>query len=299
MSPSRVDRRPLGVAPRARAAAALAALTALTVLTVLTAGPLAAAKSGAGSVEKAALDLAVGQSASPARESIVFATTLTGWIDWSENWLASLDWGFAWVSVAETGAPARDGLWWGNPAFAAHYRALLDGWRLRVGLGIVAPAAQLDTASAAETARGAYAYQRAAGIVGGWDPWLWAPDTLSFIVPARVESLAGSVLLGAELGVGVLVGVQEHVDDVGAVLQLGFDAAYVSDIVRLGLGLYGVWTPTAARDEFQGSLEPYLRLETDPVFIRLAFTVNLDTPYGTSFADDGLWGLRLGVGADL
>lgn len=292
MSPSRGDRLTGRRAPR-RAAATLAALIAVAL------APLAAGKSGAGSVEKAAVDLAVGQSSSPARESIVFETTLTGWIDWSESWLASVDWGFAWVSVAEAGAPARDGIWWGNPAFAAHYRTLLDGWQLRIGLGIVAPAAQLDTTTAAETARGAYAYQRAAGIVGGWDPWLWAPDTLSFIVPARVESLAGSVLLGAELGVGVLVGLEGHVDEVGAVLQLGFDAAYVSDIVRLGLGLYGVWTPTAARDEFQGSVEPYVRLDTDPVFIRLAFTVNLDTPYGTSFGDDGLWGLRLGVGADL
>lgn len=266
---------------------------------VAAAAPSALGKSGAGSMEKAALDMAVGHSTSPTREVIAFAPTLTGWIDWTESWVGSLDWGFAWVSMAPQGAETREAVWWGNPAFAAHYRAVAGGWLLRLGIGVAVPAAQLEGASAEQGAQSLAAYTRAAGVFGGWDPWLWAPETLSLLVPARAESLAGSLLLGAELGVGVLIGLDERVDDLGAVVQIGFDAAYATEIVRLGVGLYGVWTPTRARDEFQGSVEPYARIEAGPVFVRLALTVNLDTPFGTSFTDDGLWGLRLGIGADL
>jgi len=140
---------------------------------------------------------------------------------------------------------------------------------------------------------------------GGRDAWLWLPDTLGVVLPsARVDYRRDALELSGGLDFALLVPTANTSRrDLGSVLQLQVEAAYrVVEALRLGAALSGVASLSGdvlTGDDFQSSADVFAGLDAGGAMLELRFTTNLDKPFGFSFDQDGVWGLRLNLGIRL
>jgi len=175
--------------------------------------------------------------------------------------------------------------------------------RHRVGLGVTLPIATANDAAE----RGAL--QLALAERGGWDPWLWAISRMSLVATGQLETdLAEQVVVGGDAGVGVLF----HAGDSSAGLgddetvfsaQVAGNLEYRLDAVALGVRLSLVLAGEEVfqeREDFQLAVTPYGRLALgEATFLSAAFVLNVNPPYGFSFSEGEVWGVRVGVGTSL
>ncbi len=220
-----------------------------------------------------------------------------------------LDWGMASHSLTDyvpfdqtNGAGADQSTFrLGNP-----YMAFLFGWRIperriRAGIGLAAPAARLRTEEVVESEVDNSAFFAMAGIHGGRDAWLWAPETLSVVGHFDIDfRWANGLVVGGALKAAELVGVDRRDGELDTFVQLDLLVGWEHPVVRPGLLVaYGnVVTSDAERDQADFiSATPEVRFRIPKaVDLVLGLTFNVDKPYGVSFADDGSnWGLSFAV----
>jgi hypothetical protein len=130
------------------------------------------------------------------------------------------------------------------------------------------------------------------------DLGLWAPETLSIVAPARVET-GDKVVLGADAAVGVHIPAGSG-GDVDLSLQLDPGVGFwASETVLVGGRFPIVWVPTSDGDNAQVAVEPYARFDFGSAFFNARFTLNLDEPLGFGFDEGKIWALHVGFGAAL
>ncbi len=188
----------------------------------------------------------------------------------------------------------------GNPTFAAKYHAISNGIDAHVGAGVALPLASLSRTDASILWKAA-GYTATLGTRGIWNVWWYYPDALTLFLPFGIRYVGDQGLdVGAEAAVGVLMYTGSGSQDPRGALQIGAHVGYASSSVEAGLRLQGVRIPgDSANDQFQSSLEPYVRALLDHAFFGAGFLVNLDEPFGPLLDAGKVWGLRLEGGARL
>jgi hypothetical protein len=188
----------------------------------------------------------------------------------------------------------------GNPFLSGHYVLATEALNFRLGAGIAIPLAGV---SGDRGVSRAFGYENAIANRAGFDRWLWEPDRLGLVVPARVEGLVGRVLLGADGAVGALLWTGAGTQDTTYFGQLAGEVGYqISNRSTLGLRFLGHWLPDVDVDDpsFAFALEPGFRTQLGNAgFLGLRLTLPVDEPYGFAFEEGGNWGLSVTFGTQL
>jgi hypothetical protein len=201
---------------------------------------------------------------------------------------------FKFEDVANNTEPSVGGraLFSGNP-FAALYhvdRSDQDFTRVGVGLALPLSGAGFGNDGIAEEGQEDALAQR-----GAWNVWMWFPNALSLVLPARVEHRSDALVLGADLALAISVG--------GGVIvpsgQIALMAAARLGDISIGSRVQVMWSPVLEdrHGNVQAALVPFVQAELagGAAFADARFVVNLDSPYGV-FGDDPRWGVLLGGG---
>ena len=239
-----------------------------------------------------------------------------------DNVLLSADWGFAFASFDDGDSDESD-FRTGNIFLGAHYVRHEGDLRFRVGGGLTLPIANIPDADNDQELEDAFValatYATAVAARGAWDLWLWLPETMSLVVPFRLEKrLAPAIELGVDAALAMLIPIADNEGGTDLLIQVAGDLAFLlSQDVRLGFRLQFAWVATddesddapnftsmiftddddpGENDELQLSFEPYVRGYLGSGFLQARLVINLDEPAGFGFDDDGVWGLFLGGG---
>lgn len=178
-----------------------------------------------------------------------------------------------------------------NPFVGAYYLVDLPALKFTIGGGVALPLASADNLLDAAT------LGTVLGANGGWNTWMYLPDTVSFIAPARVDvSLVGLVGAAAEAGIGVMVPTKSAGRQTDFAYQLAGEA-YLGLGIEPGLRVQYVHVPTAKSgvNDVAISVEPFVRLGAGPVHLQAGITYNVTKPYGPSTDTGGIWGAHLGL----
>ncbi len=170
-----------------------------------------------------------------------------------------------------------------NPFVAAHYSLNLVAAELSVGAGVAVPIVDADGLS------GIPLLMR-----GGWNAWLYRPDTLTIATPASLDFNIPAFDLRAEGALMLGVPTKDGGDTDFGFQLAGEVAIPAAVIIDLGARLQLV---SPDFDEANLSIEPFAQLALGPLLARVGFLINLDSP--NSFSDGGVWGLRAGLGLSL
>ena len=135
---------------------------------------------------------------------------------------------------------------------------------------------------------------------GYWDSQAFARQTVPFAVRTGLEYVEGIASLRVQLEPVFGIAIDHNVEHLFAIqhaveLQLGH-------VIGGGLRYQGVGMVTegfsgSKDDRYQATLEPFLRLQRDPIFARLGVMMPLDKPLGAPFENG--WGARVVVGYSL
>ncbi len=211
-------------------------------------------------------------------------------------------WGMSYANVDRDPDVDRDNTFRvGNPYLAFHYQGRKNEFSYRVGVGATIPAATLpDDINEQVTAASAYAL--AAAIRGNNNFWLWDPHTVSVIVPVAFERYKPSGFLwGAYLDTGALIKIDNknpRTSKTDFIMQMAAMMGYqATDWLRVGSRFSLVLIPKFKEQATQLAVEPYLRFGRDNAFGAIRLNINIDNPWGFSFDDRQVWGLRIGGGA--
>jgi hypothetical protein len=227
-------------------------------------------------------------------DATVLTPQISGWLSIDQRVRVEASFGFAHLA-----AGGESQLELGNPYLGAAF-TLPTRARAFAGLGVALPVASipddlLGAAAALAT------YTSAWNVRALRDLWLWFPDTLSVVLSGGAATPAGS---GFEVSVkghaAVLVPTKTAGRDKAELdLQLVGTGAYaIGSVLKVGVDLGAVWVPTGDgdSDNFQLSVEPFVRANLGPVSARVGLTLPIDEPLGPPFEGDAGWGLRVGVG---
>jgi hypothetical protein len=244
------------------------------------------------------LELAFGVSGSTELRTVVMTSplvTISAPVSGDASFVSQ--WGF----TVATGEPT-------DPTFASTSFVLgnpLVGWAILFSEGFVfAPSLTLPVASRpdAEHRRPAseFALSGGLGLRGAVDPWLWAPDEFSIVLPLSYVAWLDPVLIETHAKVGFLFPTKGPDADTDFVLQLQLRlAAHLGAGVWLAAGLSAVYTSTDV-DKFQAALSPELRFVIGPgSHLGITLLMNLDTPYGPFSEPGRFWGVHITASARL
>lgn len=184
----------------------------------------------------------------------------------------------------------------GNVYIGGDWRADVDILSFELGAGLTLPTASTpDDAMDASAARSAYMTAR--GLAGLGEFWLYQPDTMAFVVPARAKLDLAMVEVRGDVTWAALIPTADMAS-FDTTLQTGLEALINVPFVGFGARAQAVWVPTVDGDKLQLAVAPLVEAEIGPVFARTMFLVNLDGPSGFSFEDrsDRFWGWHLGAG---
>lgn len=218
----------------------------------------------------------------------------------------TLDWGVTSTSMAPETGDSIDDFSMGNPYIAAHY-ALMDnaGIKATAGLGIGVPLASVPDATSLEDMDDALARLANLGTainMRGWQAmWLYAPDTMSVVIPVKARAKFKSGLrAGGELAFAAFIPTGDDEDaDTEMGVDLAVEASFKAGVVEPGLRLGMVYALTSDADDVtQMFAEPFVKADFGAGFARVGFSMNIDEPAGFAFDDEGFWGLNIGGGAN-
>lgn len=221
-----------------------------------------------------------------------------------------LDWGFPFATTKDTATGDSAGRFsLGNPYLGASWVDTGPTREIRVGAGLALPVAHVpsvDFGSSPEEVRDAglafLGYTFALAMWGLWNEWLYAPDTLSLVLPASIDAKVGHAL---RAGGSAALDVAFPVRDSGGsrstdvFIQLdGYIGYQASESFGFGARLALVVAPTVDTDDrAQLSLEPYVSADLEHGFIRVGLLMNVDHPWGFAFDESKVWALRTTIGA--
>lgn len=228
---------------------------------------------------------------------------------------AELHVSFGAVSVFRDGAQGREqearpsNLSFGASHIVDHREG---AWRYaKIGFAFVLPTAFATSAIEQD------AYDYALGTRGGWDPWVWIPQSFGVVIPAEVRAQVGRRwVIGGDGGLAALLPSAGRTDGLAVAAQVAAEARVVTRWLGLGMRLAAVWNGRHPEDRSQASVSPFAdislcrrssgrrirgeRARTSnacPVYASARLNVNLDGPYGFT-GDDPLrvWGVQAGLG---
>jgi hypothetical protein len=210
-------------------------------------------------------------------------------------------WGMSYANLDRDQADPQNTFRFGNPYLAFHYQGRKGQFSYRAGAGVTVPAATLPDDINDQVAA-ASAYALAAAIRGNNSFWLWDPHTVSVIIPIAVERYKPSGFLwGAYLDTGALIKLNDknpRTSKTDFLMQMAAMMGYqATDWLRVGSRFSLVLIPKFKEQNTQLAVEPYLRFGRDNAFGSIRLNINIDNPWGFSFDDRQVWGLRLGGGA--
>lgn len=220
-------------------------------------------------------------------DATILAPQISGWVGINQRARVEASFGFAHVEGAGT-----KHLELGNPYLGAAFTLPTTRARTYAGLGVALPLAASPDGLGALGAASAVRALR--------DHWLWSPDTLGVVVSGGAASAATQGGFEASISgdAAALIATKTAGRDKAELdLQLVGTGAYVmSRAFRAGVDVVAVWFPTSdAKDKFQLSVEPFVRVGLGPVSARVGLTLPIDEPLGPPFSDDTGWGLRFGL----
>ncbi|WP_164020627.1 hypothetical protein [Pyxidicoccus trucidator] len=215
-----------------------------------------------------------------------FSPTLSAGFKVSEHGQLRLDWGLPYTSVASGGSREWSHVGSSNLLVGLHHvsTAVNDSLFLRAGAAVAIPIALRDDTlqpGGPALAEGAN-YAAATAVRGLADPWLWALDTTSVVLPLAAGVDLPGFQLRADVAVGMLVPLSRASEDTHFVAQGSAEAS-------LGLGLLEpgvraqVVSPrlTAATwdgNDSQLSLEPFVRARLGGASLRAGVRIDLGRP---------------------
>ena len=210
-------------------------------------------------------------------------------------------WGMSYGNLDRDQADAQNTFRFGNPYLAFHYQGRKGQFSYRAGGGVTVPAATLPDDINDQVAA-ASAYALAAAIRGNNNFWLWDPHTVSVIIPIALERYKPSGFLwGAYLDTGALIKLNDknaRTSKTDFIMQMAAMMGYqATDWLRVGSRFSLVLIPKFKEQNTQLAVEPYLRFGKDNAFGSIRVNINIDNPWGFSFDDRQVWGLRFGGGA--
>ena len=222
-----------------------------------------------------------------------FSPRLSAFIPLSDRFAISADLGLGVLSGIEGEDTEVNAL---NTFLGAHYLRSTDNVGFRVGFGVSFPTSRSDDD-----------FSQAATILtssprGLFDLWLYAPKTISLVVPARIEATFG---VGVAADAAAVLYISEDGDsitgqslggDTAFGFQLGGEAFVPIGLFDLGARLQFASVPTSDGDLTQVAINPFLRFEAAIITARAGFLFFIDEPLGPSFDDSRPFGLDFAVG---
>lgn len=192
----------------------------------------------------------------------------------------------------------------GNPYIAGYYVGEFGSWpnefEFHLGLGFAIPVAAVDDGSTEDAFVSLATLTGAAGIHGARSLWLWAPDTATPVLSARLRGGWDELRFNANVEYALFIPTANtDARDLESALELGVEAGYQPvEAVVFGLGLSAVAFPASDSfdDQFQAALDLFVRASPGGALLEATFTMNLDDPFGFAFDDEGYWGLHIGLG---
>jgi hypothetical protein len=215
-----------------------------------------------------------------------FSPTLAAGFKVSDHGQLRLDWGLPYTSAAIGGREAWSHVGTSNLLVGLHHvsTAVNDSLFFRAGAAVAIPLALRDgTLKADGPALTEGANHAAATAVRGLaDPWLWALDTTSVVLPLAAGVDLPGFQLRADVAVGMLVPVSRASEDTHFVAQASAEASLGLGLLEPGLRAQVV-SPhlTEARwdgDDSQLSLEPFVRVRLGAGSLRAGVRVDLGRP---------------------
>jgi hypothetical protein len=235
------------------------------------------------------------------QKSVVVSPLLEMRLQLAYSVLFQVVWGMSYANVDREDSGPDNSFRVGNPYAAFHYQGKKKEFSYRVGLGVTIPAASLpDDINDQVTAASAYAL--AAALRGNNMFWLWDPYTVSVIVPVAFErSKPRGFLWGAYLDTGALIKINDknpRTSKTDFIMQMAAMMGYqATDWLRVGSRFSLVLIPKFKEQNTQLAVEPFLRFGNDNGFGAVMLNINIDNPWGFSFDQRQVWGLRIGGGA--
>jgi hypothetical protein len=235
------------------------------------------------------------------QRSIVLSPIFEMRLQLSYNFLMQVQWGFSYANVDLENADPENTFRVGNPYVAFHYQGKKNQFTYRIGAGVAIPAATLSD-DVNDRVIQSQAYYLAAALRGNTGFWLWDPHTVSVIVPIAFERRKPSGFLwGAYLDTGALIKLNDNnarTSKTDFIRQMAAMMGYqATDWLRVGSRFTLVLIPKWQEQNTQLAVEPYLRFGNENAFGAVMVNINIDNPYGFSFDDRQVWGLRMAGGA--
>ncbi len=248
--------------------------------------------------------LTINQTENAGDEATIFTPRFGAEIPTSRSLFVNLRWGLTTVTLRSpsetgTGTVRENEVVLLNPQVGLKYQVeIRNQVRFSVGGNIAFPVAD------AETDATAAAYQFALSGVGGWDPWLYQPNTFGIVTPIKVEFKINKVRLGLDGAYFLLIPTDDSSDrntQFGAQAAVGAQAEI--DMFDLGMRVQAVQVGDSGVTDgyLQTSLVPFVNLFLfdEQLKIGFQFNFNFGDPTSTAFGDSGPWGLTIGAQVNL
>ena len=209
----------------------------------------------------------------------------------SRSFRVDVRWPVAFGSV-DSPTSDQDTFRLGNPFVGLFHTTPSRRLDLYVGGGLTLPLSSLPD----DTDRALVALatlDRAAAMDGATALWLWRPSSMAVLLKSGLD-WADDIIWGTEVVIGPLVDI-----DVGSLDMLLVASGYVGfeidDVFQAGL--------KASLSFFSGSrtqlaLAPFVELTSD-LYLSARLVMNINTPAGFAFNENGVWGLFIGGGGQL
>ena len=233
-----------------------------------------------------------------------FSPTLSAGFKVSEHGQLRLDWGLPYTTLASGGSREWSHVGPSNLLVGLHHTrtAAQDVLFVRVGAAVALPIALREDArkAGASAAEGAN-YAAASAARGLADPWLWALDTTSVVLPLAVGMDLPGFQLRADVAVAMLVPVSRSSEDTHFVGQASAEASLGLGLLEPGLRAQVV-SPHLTGATWDGkdsqlSLEPFVRARLGSGFARAGVRIDVDTPDGLRTANTArMWAFSVGAG---
>jgi len=240
------------------------------------------------------------------QRSIVVSPLIEMRLQLAYSVLMQVVWGMSYANVdrsTDVDVPSENAFRVGNPYVVFHYQGKKGQFSYRAGVGVTIPAATVP-ADLDERFRGAAqsAYTLAAALRGNTMYWLWDAHSVSVIVPIAFErSKPSGFLWGAYVDTGAMIKIDERNNrsqKTDFIMQMvGMMGYQATDWLRVGSRFSLVLIPRFSQNNTQLAAEPYIRFGRDNAFGAIRLNINLDNPWGFSFDDRQVWGLRIAGGA--
>lgn len=184
----------------------------------------------------------------------------------------------------------------GNPSLAVKYHVPAERTDVYVGAGLTLPIASIQgDQNGIWKAAG---YGAAIGTRGGWNAWLYYPESLALFLPVGVRHVTRQGLdVGVEAAAALFIYTGDGSRDPLGFGQFGAHVGYAASFIESGLRIRGVRLAGDTRDNFQFSLEPYVTGILGNAYVGAGLIMNVDQPLGPFFDTGSVWGLRIEGGA--